>query len=192
MNIYPATSPRTWLIAAGVVACIAAANIGLAPLWNAEAAMVIGRWEGRRWQVASSSCSCSARWPDKLEESWTSSNAIFLGLMNRLDQRQWLGVAGLAWLVGWTIFHVSGDPDWVSSGIDWHDSHLDAYSLLYGDPPCTVPGVTLCTLTWRQPSPTGPGGISASARRSSAESRPSPPPCRSTLSGVPCSGVPQP
>ena len=30
---------------------------------------------------------------------------------------------------------MSGDPEWVSSGIDWHDSHLDAYSLLYGDPP---------------------------------------------------------
>ena len=135
MNIYPATVPRTWLIAAVVVAIIALANVGLAPLWDAEAAMVIGRWEGTAMAgaiVVLLLCSALAR---QLEESWTSLNDRFLDLMNRLTQRQWLGAAGLVWILGWTAYHISGDPEWVSSGIDWHDSHLDAYSLLYGDPP---------------------------------------------------------
>ena len=135
MNIYPATAPRTWLIAAAVVAGIAAANVGLAPLWDAEAATVIGRWEGTAMAgglVVLLLCSAIAR---QLEESWTTVNARFLSIMNRLSRRQWLGVAGLTWLIGWIAFHMSGDPEWVSSGIDWHDSHLDAYSLLYGDPP---------------------------------------------------------
>ena len=39
------------------------------------------------------------------------------------------------WTLGWGLFHGFTDPEWVASGIDWHDSHLDAYSLLYGDPP---------------------------------------------------------
>ena len=101
---------------------MAAANVGLAPLWDAEAATVIRRWGNAAMAggVVVLLCNAIAR---QLEESWPAVSARFLSIMNRLSSAV-AGRSRLTWLIGWTAFHMSGDPEWVSSGIDWHDSHL--------------------------------------------------------------------
>ncbi len=135
MKIFPATAPRTWLIAAVFVAGGSSLGVGLSALWSADSALVTGRWEHAA--VAASVtllllCAALARALETREEQIL---ALIPPRVRRLSPAQWLGLAGIVWLLGWSAYHVHTDPEWVSSGIDWHDSHLDAYSLLYGDPP---------------------------------------------------------
>ncbi len=40
-----------------------------------------------------------------------------------------------AWSVLWAVLYAMTNPDWVASGVDWHDSYLCAYAFLFDDPP---------------------------------------------------------
>ncbi len=70
-----------------------------------------------------------------LEERWPGRGEALLGRLAAVPSRRWLlGGLGL-WVLGWAIFHGLSDPRWVPSGIDWHDSYLDAYALAHSDHP---------------------------------------------------------
>jgi hypothetical protein len=44
-------------------------------------------------------------------------------------------LALVLWCLSWVVYFAVQDPNWVPSGIDWHDSYLDAYALAFNDPP---------------------------------------------------------
>jgi hypothetical protein len=108
---------------------------GPAALWSPDFAQIGGRWETMALTLVISILFLGGAAARYLEEYQPSSNAKLLLWRDRFTEKQWLWLAFGAWVLGWASFHIWTDPTWVSSGIDWHDSHLDAYSLLYGDPP---------------------------------------------------------
>ena len=106
---------------------------GPSTLWNPDHAALGGRWEVMALSVAVSIlffAAAAARW---FEENRSNMAQSILDTLGSWSERTWLGVAIAAWVIGWTVFHGWTDPNWVASGIDWHDSHLDAYALLSGD-----------------------------------------------------------
>ncbi len=40
----------------------------------------------------------------------------------------------LLWGILWLVLYHRNNPDWVASGVDWHDSYLCAYAFLFNDP----------------------------------------------------------
>lgn len=135
MKHNPTSSPRTWIIFA---LCAIGVGIGTADfktLWDVEYASQGGRWEVMALWLSISILCCGAalaRWLEEHQPQWRDQ---LLRQIDRLTERRWLGLAAGTWVLGWAVFHGTTDPNWVASGIDWHDSHLDAYSLLNGDPP---------------------------------------------------------
>ncbi len=39
------------------------------------------------------------------------------------------------WAVLWAFLYHRVNPEWIASGVDWHDSYLCAYAFLFNDPP---------------------------------------------------------
>ena len=108
---------------------------GVPALWNPEYAELGGRWEVMGLALVLSILFLGAAVARYLEESCPEANTKLLTWSNAKTEKQWIMILLGMWFVGWIAFHGLTDPEWVSSGIDWHDSHLDAYSLLFGDPP---------------------------------------------------------
>jgi hypothetical protein len=76
--------------------------------------------------------SATARW---LEEVLPGRAEALVRRCAAVPAHRWL-LGGLGiWVIGWASFHATADPRWVPSGIDWHDSYLDAYALAHGDHP---------------------------------------------------------
>jgi hypothetical protein len=135
VNYFPATHPRTWLIFSGVLFILGTALTNPATLWDPEVASQGGRWEIMAF-FAISSLLCvfaaAARWLDEFKPEIRDK---ILQIADRIPERSWLLAALVTWTTGWLFFHLISDPNWVASGVDWHDSHLDAYALLYNDSP---------------------------------------------------------
>ena len=108
---------------------------GAPALWSADFAQKGGRWEVMAVFIVIATLLLGCAVARYTEERWPQLNALLIRCKDWKTEKQWLWIALAIWVAGWTAFHLITDPSWVSSGIDWHDSHLDAYSLLYGDPP---------------------------------------------------------
>ena len=106
---------------------------GPATLWDADFAAMGGRWEMMALSTAVAVlflAAAAARW---IDEAKPGTAQAIQRITQRFSERKWLAIALGTWALGWALFHGLTDPDWVASGIDWHDSHLDAYALLSGD-----------------------------------------------------------
>ncbi len=133
MSHHPATTPRTWIFGGLISLTLGLGFAGPSTLWDPAHAALGGRWEVMALCMAIAVlffAAAGARWIDEWRPELASA---LLSQADRLSPRSWLIAAFSAWVIGWCAFHGSTDPDWVASGIDWHDSHLDAYALLSGD-----------------------------------------------------------
>ena len=135
MSHFPATVPRTWALAGLTTIGMGLAAAGPATLWDPEYASRGGRWEVMALCIVIGILFLTAAAARATEEFRPKLTERILAVVNSQSERRWLTAGLAAWTLGWIVFHSTTDPQWVSSGIDWHDSHLDAYSLLFGDPP---------------------------------------------------------
>ncbi len=135
MTYFPATRPRTWFLGALTTLLIGIATCGIPTIWSPTFAQVGGRWEMMALTIIVTILFLGSATSRLFEEHWPVLNAKVLNWTTKRTEKEWLGIALIIWLIGWSLFHLTTDPNWVSSGIDWHDSQLDAYALLYGDPP---------------------------------------------------------
>jgi hypothetical protein len=135
VNHYPATVPRTWVFGGLLSLMLGVGFAGPKSLWDADFAALGGRWEVMAFAIAVAILFWTAAMARFVEEFRPALAERILSLADRFSERRWLVIAFCAWAGGWMLYHELTDPSWVASGIDWHDSHLDAYSLLHGDPP---------------------------------------------------------
>ena len=117
---YAATGPRVW----GIAALICGSGVFLARHWEEKAlcgvlaVLLLSATIGRI-----------------LETRAAQRTEALITRCRSIPTHRWL-LGGLGiWTIGWTIFHGISDPQWVPSGIDWHDSYLDAYALAHADHP---------------------------------------------------------
>jgi len=127
--------PRTWVTAGLGCFGIGLLTAGPKTLWNPQIAAMGGRWEVMAVCCAAAILFFAAALARYFEASHPSLTAGILATATRFSEPKALGLSLFGWAATWAIYHGLTDPDWVSSGIDWHDAHLDAYALLYGDPP---------------------------------------------------------
>jgi len=115
-----ATGPRAWAVAA--LLCLCGLYFDLH--WEEIAVLCI--------LAILLGCAAAGRF---IEEQWPGRGEGWLARIQAVPARRWLwGGLGI-WMLGWAVFHIQGDPQWVPSGIDWHDSYLDAYALAHQDYP---------------------------------------------------------
>ncbi|MEC9390056.1 MAG: hypothetical protein VX944_08275 [Myxococcota bacterium] len=133
MKVFPATAPRTWVFGGLITLALGLGFSGPASLWDPEYAARGGRWEMLAISIAIAVLFFAAAVSRRIEESHPTLAGRITAISQRYSERTWLMIALAIWVAGWSIFHGWTDPDWVASGIDWHDSHLDAYALLSGD-----------------------------------------------------------
>jgi hypothetical protein len=120
VKTHSATGPRPWAIGAGLLSLTAL----IARHWEEQAffgvlAIMLGTSAGARW----------------IEDRHPEVAGRALARCRAIPAWRWLGGGLGLWAAGWAIYHLSQDPQWVPSGIDWHDSYLDAYALKHGDHP---------------------------------------------------------
>lgn len=135
MTHYPATAPRTWAFGGLISLALGLGFAGPATLVDPKYAALGGRWEIMALCIAVSVLFFAAAGGRWLEERKPGAANALLATIDQKPARFWLGLALAVWVLGWSAFHRWTDPSWVASGIDWHDSHLDAYALISGDSP---------------------------------------------------------
>jgi len=126
--------PKTWLVLAAAFLVLGLLTVPHRAFWDGEWAAASYQWEGAGpIYLVLLVCLVAAgvRWLEAHPPPWLERATERAGT---LPPWAFPVAVGVTWTIGWLIFHRIEDPDWIASGVDWHDSLLGAYSFIHDDP----------------------------------------------------------